>query len=69
MNNIIPSPKGYWLRPSGNVGQEIISPRGRIIAWTTDPVFGSFICRVCNDILTDDVPMEPIFGKEADHDK
>jgi hypothetical protein len=69
MNNIIAFPKGFWLRQSGNVGQEIISPRGKILAWTTDAAFAAFICRVCNDILSDGDPVEAIFGEEADNDE
>jgi hypothetical protein len=60
MNNIIAFPKGYMLRQSGNIGLEIISPTGKILAWTTDPVFGAFICRVMNDIFAD----EAVFGEE-----
>lgn len=64
MNNIIKFPQGYTLRQSGNIGQELISPRGKILAWTTDAVFGAFMCRVCNDILTEDDPVEAVFGEE-----
>ena len=65
MTDIITFPKGFWVRPSGNIGQELISPRGKVLAWTTDPAFAAFICRVCNDILTDDDPVEAIFSEEA----
>lgn len=65
MKNIIAFPQGFTLRPSGNVDQEIISPRGKILAWTTDPVFGAFICRVCNEVFSDDDPVGAIFGEEA----
>ena len=69
MNSIITFPKGFWVRLSGNVGQEIVSPRGKILAWTTDPAFAAFICRVCNDVFADDDPMGPVFGEEAEYAK
>ena len=60
---------GFILRQSDNIGQEIISPRGNILAWTTDPVFGTFMVRILNDLYSDDDPLRLIFGEEADHDK
>jgi hypothetical protein len=69
MSNIIKFPQGYTLRESGNIGQELISPRGKVLAWTTDPAFGVFMVRVCNDILTDDDPVDSIFGEEAEDDE
>ena len=47
---------------SGNIGQEVISPRGNILAWTTDPVFGAFIVKILNAIYSEDEPLEAIFG-------
>jgi hypothetical protein len=64
MSNIITFPQGYTLRQSGNIGLEIISPRGKVLAWATDPVFAAFICRVMNDVVSYDEPVEPIFGEE-----
>jgi hypothetical protein len=52
---------GFSLHQTGNIGQEIISPRGNILAWTTDPIFGAFIVRVLNAIFSDDEPLEAIF--------
>ena len=40
--------ESYILRQSGNFGQEIISPKGRVIAWTTDPVIGAFLISILN---------------------
>jgi hypothetical protein len=56
----------FTLQQSGNVGLEIISPNGKILAWTTEPVFGSFIVRILNSIYSDDEQMEAIFGGEQD---
>jgi len=39
----------FILRPSGNIGQELISPKGKILAWTTDAVFGTFLVRILNE--------------------
>jgi hypothetical protein len=61
--------QGFTLRQSGNIGQEIISPRGVILAWTTDPVFGTFIVRFLNDLSSDDDVFEAIFGEEAGYAK
>ena len=63
MTNIIAFPKGYMLRQSGNIGLEIISPTGKILAWTTDPAFGAFMCRVMNDVFSNDDPLEAVFGE------
>ena len=52
----------FTLQQSGNIGQEIISPRGNILAWTTDPVFGAFIVRILNALYSDDEPLEAIFS-------
>lgn len=56
----------FTLQQSGNIGQEIISPNGNILAWTTDPVFGAFIVRILNAIYSEDEPLEAIFGGEQD---
>ena len=60
MSNIV---EGFTLRQSGNLGQELISPCGTILAWTTDAVFGAFICRVLNGLIQTDDPMAAIFGE------
>ena len=60
---------GFILRQSDNIGQEIISPRGNILAWTTDPVFGTFMVRILNDLYSDDDALEAIFGEEAGYAK
>ena len=54
----------FTLYQSGNIGQEIISPNGNILAWTTNPVFGAFIVRILNAIYSDNEPLEAIFGDE-----
>lgn len=56
---------GFILRQSGNIGQEIISPRGNTLAWTTDPVFGTFMVRILNDLYSDGDALEAIFEEEA----
>lgn len=61
--------QAFTLRQSSNIGQEIISPRGVILAWTTDPVFGAFIVRFLNDLTSDDNVFEAIFGEEAGYAK
>lgn len=66
MSNIV---EGFTLRLSGNIGQEIISPRGNILAWTTDADFGAFLCRILNDLYSDDVELEGIFEEEARYAK
>ena len=53
----------FTLRKSGNIGQEIISPGGRILAWPTDQMFGAFMCRILNDGCSDDDPLAEIFGE------
>ena len=60
---------GFTLRQSGNIGQEIISPRGVILAWTTDSVFGTFIVRFLNDLSSDGEAFEAIFEEEAGYAK
>lgn len=57
---------GFSLHQTGNIGQEIISPSGNIIAWTTNPVFGAFIVRILNAVYSDNDPLEAIFGGEQD---
>lgn len=54
----------FAIRQSGNIGQEILSPRGNIIAWTTDAVFGAFIVRILNETNVGDEPLEAIFGED-----
>jgi hypothetical protein len=43
-----PSPT-FWVRPSGNVGQEVLDQDGRVIAWTTDDWVARVICRLLNE--------------------
>ena len=38
----------YALQQSENIGQEIISPEGKVIAWTTDPVIGALLKSILN---------------------
>ena len=64
MNNTAPA--HFILKQSGIIGQEIISPQGKILAWTTDAVFGAFVCRVLNDLLRADDPLVAIFGEEEE---
>ena len=57
------SPVVFTLRQSGNLGQELISPCGTILAWTTNAVFGALVCRVLNELIQTDDPMAAIFGE------
>lgn len=43
MNN-----ESYKIQQSGNIGQEIISSQGKVIAWTTDPVIGALLISILN---------------------
>lgn len=54
----------FTIQQSGSIGQEIISPRGNILAWTTDPVFGALIVQILNAVYSDDEPLEAIFGND-----
>jgi len=56
----------FTLKQSGHVGQEIISPQGKIMAWTTDAAFGEFICRILNELQRADDPLAKIFGEEGE---
>jgi hypothetical protein len=44
-----PPPATFWVRQSGNVGQEIIDQDGRVIAWTTDDWTARVICKLLNE--------------------
>ena len=55
---------GFTIQQSGTIGQEIVSPRGNTLAWTTDPVFGALMVRILNAIYSEDEPLENIFGDE-----
>jgi hypothetical protein len=39
----------FWVRQSGNVGQEVLDQDGRVIAWTTDDWVARVICRLLNE--------------------
>ncbi len=54
--------ESYILINSGNIGQEIISPQGKVIAWTTDPLIGAFLTRVLNELYSDENLADTIFG-------
>jgi len=38
--------EAYSVRASGNVGQEILGPDGKIIAWTTDAWIAQVIAKL-----------------------
>ena len=59
----------FSLRQSGKIGQEIISPSGKVLAWTTDPVFGAFLIRILNEHLSVTDPVKAIFEEEATNGK
>ena len=39
----------FSVRTTGNIGQEILDPDGRIIAWTTDPWVAQVIAKLLGD--------------------
>jgi hypothetical protein len=43
----------FWFRHSGNIGQEILAPDGRVVAWTTDEEMASRICKLLNEASED----------------
>lgn len=54
----------FTVRQSGSVGQEIVSPRGNVVAWTVDPVFGHLMCRLVNEFLVNDDFLAAMLAKE-----
>jgi len=58
------TPDLFTVRQSGNVGQEIVSPRGKVVAWTVDPVIGHLICRLANEFLVKDDFLAAMLTKE-----
>jgi hypothetical protein len=54
----------FTVRQSGNVGQEIVSPRGNVVAWTVDPLFGQLVCVLVNEFLLNDDVFDAIFAKK-----
>lgn len=39
----------YSVRPSGNIGQVVLDPDGKIIAWTTDSWIAQVIARLLSE--------------------
>jgi hypothetical protein len=39
----------FWVRQSGNVGQEVLDQDGRVIAWATDDWAAQVICKLLNE--------------------
>jgi hypothetical protein len=39
----------FLVRPSGNVGQEILDPDGKTVSWTTDEWTAQVICKLLNE--------------------
>ncbi len=39
----------FWVRQSGNIGQEILDSNGQIIVWTTDGWTAQVIARLLNE--------------------
>ena len=58
------TPDIFTIRQSGNVGQEIVSPCGNVVAWTVDPVFGHLVCRLVNEFLVNDDLLAAMLTKE-----
>ena len=54
----------FTVRQSGNVGQEVVSPRGEVVAWTVNPVFGHLICRLVNEFMVNDDFLAAMLAKE-----
>jgi hypothetical protein len=41
--------EAYLVRPSGNVGQVVLDPDGKVIAWTTDLRVAQVIARLLSE--------------------
>lgn len=54
----------FTIRQSGNVGKEIVSPRGKVVAWAVDPLFGDLICLLLNEFMVNDDFFDAIFAKK-----
>ncbi len=54
----------FTLKQSGNIGQEIVSPRGNVVAWTVDPILGHLISRLLNEFLVNDNFLDAMLAKE-----
>ena len=39
----------FTIRRCGQMGQEIVDPDGRILAWTTNEWIAQVLCRLCNE--------------------
>jgi hypothetical protein len=39
----------FSVRPSGNIGQEILDSNGKIVAWTTDAWMAQVIVKLLSD--------------------
>ena len=56
----------FTVRQSGNGGSEIISPRGKVVAWNVDPLFGQLVCVLVNEFMVNDNFFDAIFAKKDD---
>lgn len=41
----------FGVRQSGSIGLEIVSPRGKVVAWTVDPDVAQIIVSHLNEIV------------------
>lgn len=41
--------EAFSVRPSGNIGQVVLDPDGKIIAWTTDSCVAQVIARLLSE--------------------
>lgn len=59
----------FTLLPSGNVGQEIVSPIGIVLAWTTDADFGRLLVNLLNERFIDEDNSMSVYGEEGTHNE
>lgn len=54
----------FTIRQSGNIGLEIVSPRGKVVAWATDRIIARIVAERLNEFLGD----APVHDREVSDD-
>jgi hypothetical protein len=54
----------FSVRQSKYVGQELVSPRGNVVARIADPILGHLICRLLNEFLVNDDILAAMLANE-----
>jgi hypothetical protein len=54
----------FSVRQSKNVGPELVSLCGNVVAWIADPILGHLICRLLNEFLVNDDFLDAMLAKE-----